>query len=80
LPKLDASKNDVSSNEELASDWWEAAKLKIEGAVVDGFENDELMIGDVFQSRWPQSDSCGKAKVNRYAKVEAFLTIKCWCA
>jgi hypothetical protein len=41
------SKNDVSSNEELASDWWEAAKLKIEGAVVDGFENDELMIDEV---------------------------------
>lgn len=50
FPKLDVSKNDVSSNEEFASDGWEAAKLKIEGAVVDGLENDELMIVEIFNS------------------------------
>jgi hypothetical protein len=44
LTKLDVSENDVSSNEELVSDGWEAAKLKIEGAAVEGFENEELII------------------------------------
>lgn len=72
LPELDASKNDVSSNEELASDWWEAAKLKIEGVVVDGFENDELMIGEIFGSRCPQSDSCDKAKSVAMQKLRHF--------
>jgi hypothetical protein len=43
-------KIDVSNSEELASDRWEVAKLNIEGVVVDGFENDELMISGIFKS------------------------------
>lgn len=34
----------MSSGDELASDWKEAAQLKIEGRVVDGSEIDELIV------------------------------------
>jgi hypothetical protein len=44
LPNLDVSKSGVSDNDDPASDGCDVAKLKIEGAVVDGLENDELMV------------------------------------
>jgi hypothetical protein len=44
LPELHILKNNSSDTEEFAPDELEAVKLKIEGAIVVGFEKDEHMV------------------------------------